>query len=68
MYLNIPTDMLKLNACIPNVHGVPLCNFLQVLNMKTGLLLVLLCLAVAPCSIEGGPVVKEKGNSEVVDW
>ena len=36
--------------------------------MKIGLLLALLCLALAPCSIEGGPVVKEKGNSEVVDW
>ena len=44
------------------------CNFAG--NMKTGLLLVLLFLALAPSSIEGGPVlvVKEKGNSEVVDW
>jgi hypothetical protein len=37
--------------------------------MKTvGLLVVLLYLALAPCSIEGGPVVKEKGNHEIVDW
>lgn len=36
--------------------------------MKAGLLLGLLCLALAPCSIEAGPVIKEKGNSEVVDW
>ena len=36
--------------------------------MKLGLLLALLCLAVAPCSIEGGPVVKRKQDSEVVDW
>ena len=42
---------------------------LQVIIMKTSCLIFgLLCLALAPCLIEAGPLAEEKENGEVVEW
>ena len=42
---------------------------LQAIIMKTSCLIFgLLCLALAPCLIEAGPLAEEKENGEVVEW
>ena len=41
---------------------------LTLLNMKMNLIFGLVCLALALCSTQAGPIVEEKGQGEVVDW